>query len=73
MSIASEDKGSLWWHNYPKNPRMNAHMERLNGTIRVSLLDYHEDLLFTDMGLFDRKLAEPAGLLPRLAPPPFPR
>ena len=58
MPLTSKDKGSLWWYTYSKSPKMNAHMERLNRTLQESFVDYHEDLLVTDMELFDRKLAE---------------
>jgi transposase InsO family protein len=36
---------------------MNAHAERFNRTIQESFVDYHEELLFTDLALFNRKLA----------------
>ena len=32
-------------------------MEPMNRTLQESFLDYHEDLLFTDMELFNHKLA----------------
>ena len=37
---------------------MNAHAEYFNHTLQESLVDDHEDLLFTDLALFNRKLAE---------------
>ena len=37
---------------------MNAHTERFNRTIQASFADDHEDLLFTDLALFNRKLAD---------------
>jgi hypothetical protein len=37
---------------------MNAHAERFNRTIQESFVDYHEELLFTDLALFNRKLAD---------------
>jgi transposase InsO family protein len=46
------------WFTYPKTPRMNAHCERFNRTIQESFVDYHEDLLFTDLALFNQKLAD---------------
>ncbi|AVZ80009.1 transposase [Zoogloeaceae bacteirum Par-f-2] len=42
----------------PKTPKMNAHAERFNRTIQESFVDYHEDLLFTDLALFNQKLAD---------------
>jgi hypothetical protein len=37
---------------------MNAHVERFNRTIQESFVDYHEDLLFTDLDRFNQKLAD---------------
>ena len=37
---------------------MNAHCERFNRTIQESFIDYHEDLLFTDLDAFNRELAD---------------
>jgi transposase InsO family protein len=37
---------------------MNAHAERFNRTIQESFVDYHEELLFTDLALFNCKLAD---------------
>jgi len=53
-----EDQGIKRWYTYPKNPKMNAHAERFNRTIQESFVDYHEELLFTDLALFNRKLAD---------------
>ena len=36
---------------------MNAHCERFNRTIQEQFVDYHEDVLFTDLALFNRKMA----------------
>ncbi len=46
------------WYTYPKTPKMNAHAERFNRTLQESFVDYHEDLLFTDLALFNQKLAD---------------
>jgi len=46
------------WYTYPKSPKMNAHIERFNRTLQESFVDYHEDLLFTDLHLFNQKLAD---------------
>ncbi len=46
------------WYTYPKTPKMHAHAERFNRTIQESFVDYHEDLLFTDLGRFNQKLAD---------------
>ena len=37
---------------------MNAHAERFNRTLQESFVNYHEDLLFTDLAEFNRKLAD---------------
>jgi transposase InsO family protein len=61
---------------------MNAHVERFNRTIQESFVDYHEDLLFTDLDRFNQKLADwlviynaerphhSGGQLPLTIPPP---
>jgi hypothetical protein len=46
------------WYTYPKTPKMNAHIERFNRTIQESFVDYHEELLFTDLARFNQKLAD---------------
>ena len=51
-------EGIRRWYTYPKSPKMNAHAERFNRTLQESFVDYHEDLLFTDLALFNRKLAD---------------
>lgn len=42
---------------YPKSPKMNAHCERFNRTLQESFIDFNEELLFTDIELFNQKLA----------------
>ncbi|MDE3207275.1 MAG: integrase core domain-containing protein [Pseudomonadota bacterium] len=37
---------------------MNAHCERFNRSLQESFVDDHEDLLFTDLALFNEKLAD---------------
>jgi transposase InsO family protein len=46
------------WLTYPKTPKMNAHVERFNGSIQTEFVAYHEDLLFTDINLFNDKLLD---------------
>ena len=46
-----------YW-TYPRSPKMNAHNERFNRTLQEQFVDYEEDLLFTDLEGFNRKLAE---------------
>ena len=45
-----------YW-TYPKSPKMNAHNERFNRTLQEQFVDYYEDLLFTDLEGFNRRLA----------------
>jgi len=51
-------RGIKRWYTYPKTPKMNAHTERFHRTIQESFVDDHEELLFTDLALFNRKLAD---------------
>jgi hypothetical protein len=53
-----KERGIKRWYTYPKTPKMNAHAERFNRTIQESFVDDHEELLFTDLALFNRKLAD---------------
>jgi transposase InsO family protein len=46
-----------YW-TYPRCPKMNAHNERFNRTLQEQFVEYHEELLFSDINAFNRKLAE---------------
>jgi transposase InsO family protein len=46
------------WSTYPNSPKMNAHSERFNRTVQESFVDYHDDLLFTDLNRFNQTLAD---------------
>ena len=46
------------YHTYPKTPKMNAHCESFNGTIQEEFVDYHQNLLFDDITVFNEKLKE---------------
>jgi len=46
------------YHSYPKTPKMNAHCESFNGTIQEEFVDYHINLLFDDMTLFNEKMKD---------------
>lgn len=46
------------WHTYPRTPKMNAHCERFNRTIQEEFVDFHDDLLFTDLQCFNDKLLD---------------
>jgi transposase InsO family protein len=37
---------------------MNSHCERFNRTLEEMFIDFHEDLLFSDLKTFNEKLAE---------------
>ena len=50
--------GIARWYTYPKSPKMNAHLERFNRTLQESFVAYHQDLLLTDIDLFNRNLAQ---------------
>ncbi len=52
------ERGIRRWYTCPKTPKMNAPAERFNRTLQESFVDYHEDLLFTDLALFNRKPTE---------------
>ena len=46
------------FHTYPKTPKMNAHCERFNRSIQEEFVDYHEDILFTDLDAFNHRLTD---------------
>ena len=47
----------IHYHTYPKQPKMNAHVERFNRTIQEEFVDYHANDL-TDTQIFNRKLMD---------------
>ncbi|WP_201353138.1 integrase core domain-containing protein [Hydrogenimonas urashimensis] len=53
-----QEKGLTHYWTYPRSPKMNAHNERFNRTLQEQFVDFHEDLLFTDIELFNQKMAE---------------
>ncbi|BAF69598.1 hypothetical protein NIS_0484 [Nitratiruptor sp. SB155-2] len=53
-----EQKGLTHYWTYPKSPKMNAHNERFNRTIQEQFIQYYEDVLFTDLQEFNKKLAK---------------
>ncbi|SMC08725.1 Transposase InsO and inactivated derivatives [Nitratiruptor tergarcus DSM 16512] len=53
-----EQKGFTHYWTYPRSPKMNAHNERFNRTIQEQFIQYYEDLLFTDLDEFNKKLAK---------------
>ncbi len=46
------------YHTYPRTPKMNAHVERFNRTIQEEFANYHRQLLFLDLDLFNEKLID---------------
>lgn len=44
------------YHTYPKTPKMNAHCERFNRTLREEFLDYNTYELAENINLFNNKL-----------------
>jgi len=52
-----QNKQLTHYWTYPRSPKMNAHNERFNRTIQEQFVDFYEDLLFTDMELFNQKMA----------------
>jgi len=51
-----QKKNLTHYWTYPRSPKMNAHNERFNRTIQEQFIDFHEDLLFTDIALFNEKM-----------------
>ena len=52
-----ESMGLLLW-TCPESPCVNSHCERFNRTIQEQFVDWHEELLFTDLELFNQKLSQ---------------
>ena len=53
-----QEKGLTHYWTYPRSPKMNAHNERFNRTLQEGFVDYHEDLLFSDIDLFNEMMAD---------------
>jgi len=53
-----QQKGLTHYWTYPRSPKMNAHNERFNRTIQEQFVDFYEDLLFTDIDLFNQYMAD---------------
>jgi len=56
VDIAQDGVGR--WLTYLKTPKMNVHIKRFNGSLQNEFAAYHEDLLFTDIDLFNDKLLD---------------
>lgn len=46
------------YHTYPRTPKMNAHLERFNRTIRESFIDFRYQLVREDIDAFNRELMD---------------
>ena len=55
-ALLKEKELTHYW-TYPRSPKMNAHNERFNRTIQEQFVNFNEDLLFTDIDLFNEKMA----------------
>jgi transposase InsO family protein len=53
-----EQKQLTHYWTYPRSPKMNAHNERFNRTLQEQFVDYNDDLLFSDINLFNEKMAD---------------
>ena len=58
FELLLKEKGLTHYWTYPRSPKMNAHNERFNRTIQEQFVDYYEDLLFTDIDLFNQYMAD---------------
>ena len=52
------DLGLIHYWNYPKQPKMNAKIERYNRTVQEEFVDYHLDDLGYDIGSFNYQLMD---------------
>jgi len=48
----------IHYHTYPRTPKMNAHCERFNRTLKEEFFDYHTFELAEDVDSFNRKLVD---------------
>ena len=53
-----EDLGIVHFNTYPRSPKMNAHIERFNGTIQQEFANMYLGLLSIDVSAFQEKLHE---------------
>jgi len=53
-----QDQGIVHFYTYPRSPKMNAYIERFNRTLQEEFLDYHEDLLFSNINAFNNQLMD---------------
>ena len=48
----------IHYHNYPRRPQSNGHIERFNRTIQEQFVQWHEEDLYEDIQKFNRKLMD---------------
>ena len=60
--------GIAHWHTYPNCPKMNAHVERFNRTLQEDFVEGDEDLMWTDLPRFNRRLWDYLGWYNRERP-----
>lgn len=53
-----KDAGITHFHTYPRSPKMNAHVERLNRTFDEEFIRYHRALLRDDVRAFNDALVD---------------
>ena len=53
-----ESQGIIQFFNYPRRPQMNAQIESFNRIIQEDFIDWHLDLLATDINVFNQKLVD---------------
>ena len=58
LNTLLEKNNITHYHTYPKTPKMNAHCESFNGTIQEEFVDYHVNLLFSDITTFNERMKE---------------
>lgn len=53
-----EKQGIVQFFNYPRRPQQNAQIESFNRTIQEDFINWHQDLLATDLNQFNQKLVD---------------
>jgi len=53
-----EKQGIIQFFNYPRRPQMNAQIESFNRIIQEDFINWHLDLLATDINAFNQKLVD---------------
>jgi transposase InsO family protein len=53
-----ENQGIIQFFNYPKRPQMNAQIESFNRIIQEDFINWHLDLLATNINAFNQKLVD---------------